>query len=944
MSAFVVSSISPSLKIDSDQRFIFGLVGSPEPFASVKYDNTYTPILGSSSFTYFQMRNQALSGYRWVHETQFGQTYGSFKLQKFLNASAVGVDIMSFNDDGSFLVPGITLTSKYIIQQPDASLPNAQSLSSLQTGLVKNTTSTGILSIAVPGVDYLPMSGGTLTGDLILNGDPTNPLGAVTRQYADSISQGLTFKNACYAATTSNLTANYVGVTLTNSGSLVTFSVDGVEPPLNSRILVKNQTTQLQNGIYTLTNVGSSSVPWILTRATDYDQTSEIRAGDFILVDNGTLNSKTAWVQTATINTFGSDPILFSQFGMQGTVTNVSGTSGQIIVANGTSTPVISIDPTYLSSTAPNSANYIIQTSDSSLSNAQVLGNLATGILKNTTTTGVVSIAIAGTDYYSPNNPTIIKDTDTVNFNVSLGIQAAASLTTADSTTAMGYKTLNLLTTGTSNTGFGSEVLKSVQTGQLNTGVGSKALFSCTGSSNVAVGAFSLINANSVNYNVGIGSSSFGLLTLGSQNVAVGSSTGTNQTVYNDCVFLGYRADASSNNLNNAVAIGANSSVGASDSMALGNNLMKVGIRNSTPQYPLDVNGIVNVNNNRIINGADPIDPQDFVTKNHYDTSTIINNTKTVSGTTQTFNYSSALSSSILEILNNNPSAVTYFKAGTSVDNVQIGFDGLNGYSFINLVSSSNDRLAFRVNGVGVGALIQSGLFGLGTITPTLAKIEVVGGVQNLVNEDSCIRVKSPSNSAKIELQCTAAGGSLWELRSNSNGSFDLVNRTLSVATFTVDSNRNHIFNTVGTIYGKRPCGNIYMSDNTTATSVVANTWVKANGITTLGTTTNGFTSPTSNRLTWTGPYSLTNIDIIASITFTYGTVISSRIGISLFKNGTLITGSPKYVQSTGSGISVFVSCQASVSMLTNDYIEIYVRTPGTSSFVVTDLTLSMQS
>jgi hypothetical protein len=106
---------------------------------------------------------------------------------------------------------------------------------------------------------------------------------------------------------------------LTNAGTQAAFSTDGVNPSLNDRILVKNQTTTSQNGIYTLTTVGSGSTNWVLTRATDFDSAAEIAGGDFTFVDNGTTLANTGWVQIDEVTTVGTDPIVFQQFSGAGT-------------------------------------------------------------------------------------------------------------------------------------------------------------------------------------------------------------------------------------------------------------------------------------------------------------------------------------------------------------------------------------------------------------------------------------------------------------------------------------------------------------------------------------------------------------------------------------------------------------------------------------------------
>lgn len=162
-------------------------------------------------------------------------------------------------------------------------------------------------------------------------GTPTVSTDAATKQYVDDVAQGLNIHQASYAATTANLNATYsngtsgVGATLTNAGTQAAFATDGTTPSLNDRILVKDQTTTSQNGIYTLTTVGSGSTNWVLTRATDFDQAVEIAGGDFTFVDNGTTLANTGWVQVDEVTTVGTDPIVWQQFSGAGTYTASNG-------------------------------------------------------------------------------------------------------------------------------------------------------------------------------------------------------------------------------------------------------------------------------------------------------------------------------------------------------------------------------------------------------------------------------------------------------------------------------------------------------------------------------------------------------------------------------------------------------------------------------------------
>ena len=177
-----------------------------------------------------------------------------------------------------------------------------------------------------PAAD-LSMAGYKLTA----LGTPTSSADAATKQYVDDVAQGLNIHAASWAGTTANLNATYsngasgVGATLTNAGTQAAFSTDGISPSLNDRILVKNQTTASQNGIYTLTTVGSGSTNWVLTRATDFDQAVEIAGGDFTFVDNGSTLANTGWVCVNEVTTVGTDPIVFQQFSGAGTYTASNG-------------------------------------------------------------------------------------------------------------------------------------------------------------------------------------------------------------------------------------------------------------------------------------------------------------------------------------------------------------------------------------------------------------------------------------------------------------------------------------------------------------------------------------------------------------------------------------------------------------------------------------------
>lgn len=127
----------------------------------------------------------------------------------------------------------------------------------------------------------------------------------------------ITTQTACRLASTGNLTAAYnngtagVGATLTNTGAFAAFSLDGVSANVNDRVLIKDQSTQFQNGVYIVTTVGTGAAAWVLTRSTDYDTPADITPGDLFTIGAGTVNANTQYIETNVVNTVGTDSIAF---------------------------------------------------------------------------------------------------------------------------------------------------------------------------------------------------------------------------------------------------------------------------------------------------------------------------------------------------------------------------------------------------------------------------------------------------------------------------------------------------------------------------------------------------------------------------------------------------------------------------------------------------------
>jgi hypothetical protein len=180
-------------------------------------------------------------------------------------------------------------------------------------GLVTAATSANINDLTAPTADY-GFNGFKITG----LADPTSAQDAATKQYVDSVAQGLDPKASCVAATTANITL---------SG---TQTIDGVAVIVGDRVLVKNQTLPQNNGIYVV-----AASTW--SRSLDMDAWAEV-PNAFTFIEDGTTQADTGWVTTASAGgTLGTTPIPFVQFSGAGTYTAGTGltlTGGEFSITN----------------------------------------------------------------------------------------------------------------------------------------------------------------------------------------------------------------------------------------------------------------------------------------------------------------------------------------------------------------------------------------------------------------------------------------------------------------------------------------------------------------------------------------------------------------------------------------------------------------------------------
>jgi len=355
--------------------------------------------MSGASNTFTNIPNGALD-----NSTISGVTLGS---NLFALTIGTGLTGSSYNGSGAVTVAidstVVTLTGTQTLTGKSMSGSTNTFTNLPNSALTNNSITLGTTNVALGGTS---LTLGGLTSVTVTQ-DPVSNFQLATKQYVDTlVASGIHFHTPVRVESPTPLNATYnqpggagvgVGATLTNAGTQAALVIDGVTVAVNDRVLIYTQTNATQNGVYVVTDTGSVSTNWILTRSSDTDTygivgPTTLSEGSTFFVQQGTTGAgETYTCNTQGVIVFGTTNINFVQ--ISSTQIYSAGTG---LTLAGTQ---FSISNTAVTAGAYGSASSVGTFTVNAQGQLTLAGNTAIAINGNQITSGIVGSAYISGSY-----------------------------------------------------------------------------------------------------------------------------------------------------------------------------------------------------------------------------------------------------------------------------------------------------------------------------------------------------------------------------------------------------------------------------------------------------------------------------------------------------------------------------------------------------------------
>jgi hypothetical protein len=333
-------------------------------------------------------------------------------------------------------------------------------------------------------------------------------------------------------------------------------------------------------------------------------------------------------------------------------------------------------------------------------------------------------------------------------------------------------------------------------------------------------------------------------------------------------------------------------------------------VSNDVGRLQIGLNGDFDFKNNFLTNVKDPVNDQDVATKHFLD------------------QYSISLFGAV--------TGTGKLNAPIQMSLAPVPASGISGFP--------NNTVSFlRADGVWTNTLVANG-----SLNYILNNTDITSTETDLyIQKNGAVAATFGYNNAADEAYIFAYGAASFKLYTNavnrlqvlSNGNFDFKSNRLTNVPDPISAQEPITKNYLDTT-GYGTYGSLYINNNATTTTLVANVWTKIAGTTTLGNSSK-VTSPQDNRLRYIGSPPI-NALVTANVSVLHNISIGATYGVSIFKNGVQVLV-PAFQNQTITGALTGLNIAVDVPLLESDYLEVYLNSTFASSIAVKYMNFTVQ-